>query len=205
MAGHKRRRMIEAIVELTAEQGYEATKIADIVRGARIARKTLYDNFDGKEALFLAAVDFYLAEFGRVVGEACAEAEGPWQRRVEAGLGAFLGFVAEHPAAARTCMVEALSATPEAAARYDEAMLGFVELLRRSVPADAGLPDTLEETLVGGVAWIVSQQLRRGEGREVLGLGPELSDFLLSPYHGVAIAGSQPGGESDSTVADSNA
>ncbi|MGN6201020.1 MAG: helix-turn-helix domain-containing protein, partial [Solirubrobacterales bacterium] len=53
VASHKRRRMMDAIAELTAEQGYEATKIADIVRRAAVARKTLYDNFDGKEDLFL--------------------------------------------------------------------------------------------------------------------------------------------------------
>ena len=49
VAAHKRRRMIDAMAELCAEQGYEATKIADVVRRAHVARKTLYDNFSGKE------------------------------------------------------------------------------------------------------------------------------------------------------------
>ena len=47
IADHKRRRMMGAIAELTAAQGYESTKIADIVRRAAVARKTLYDIFDG--------------------------------------------------------------------------------------------------------------------------------------------------------------
>lgn len=204
VAGHKRRRMMEAIAELTAEMGYDATKIADIVRAARVARKTLYDNFDGKEDLFLAAVDFYLAEARTRVETACEANEGPWQRQVEAGLEAFLGFVAEQPAPARLCMVEALSATPSAAVRYDAAVAGFVELLRRRVPPESGLPDTLEESLVGGVGWIVSQQTRRGEAERAGDLLPELSEFLLSPYHGVAGVTSEPGDESDSTVPDLN-
>jgi AcrR family transcriptional regulator len=197
--------MIEAIAELTAQMGYDATKIADIVRGARVARKTLYDNFDGKEDLFLAAVDFYLAEMRDRVEVACEDSPGPWQRQVEAGLEAFLGFTAERPAAARMCMVEALSATPSAAHRYDAAVAGFVELLRHRVPVEAGFPDTLEETLVGGVAWIVSQQIRRGQADAARDLFGELSDFLLSPYHGVAGVIVEPGDESDSTVADLNA
>ena len=41
VAVHKRRRVMDAIAELSAEQGYEATSIADIVRRAGIARKTL--------------------------------------------------------------------------------------------------------------------------------------------------------------------
>ena len=60
VAVRKRRRIMDAIAELTAEEGYEATKIADIVRRAGVARKTLYDNFDGKEEVFLAAFQVLL-------------------------------------------------------------------------------------------------------------------------------------------------
>jgi AcrR family transcriptional regulator len=205
VAGHKRRRMMDAIAELTAEGGYEATKIADVVRRAGVARKTLYDNFDGKEDLFLAAVDSSLTEVREQVETACAEAEGVWQKRVEAGLAAFLDFIAEQQSAARMCMIEAISATPSSASRYDAALRGFVDLVKRSTPADRGLPDTIEETLVGGVAWLVNQQIRRGEAGEARELLPEVSEFVVSPYHGVAEIGSAPQSESDSTVADSNA
>jgi len=57
IALHKQRRIMDALAELTAEQGYEATKISDIVKRAGVARKTLYDNFEGKEEVFLAAFD----------------------------------------------------------------------------------------------------------------------------------------------------
>ena len=192
IAGHKRRRMMEAIAELTSEKGYEATKIADIVSRAKVARKTLYDNFDGKEDLFLAAVDFYLDEMRKGVTDSCADEE-LWQRKVEAGLAAFLDFLAKHPAAARMCMIEAVSATPQAGARYDAAVHQFVQLLGETVPSDSGLPETIEETLVGGVAWIANQQIRRGEAKAARELLPELSEFLLSPYHGVAGINSEPG------------
>ncbi|MDX6625140.1 MAG: hypothetical protein QOE56_129 [Solirubrobacterales bacterium] len=204
VAVHKRRRMMDAIAELTAERGYEATKIADVVRGAGVARKTLYDNFEGKEDLFLAAIDSSLAEARERVEAACSEAEGVWQKRVEAGLAAFLDFVAERPAAARMCLIESISATPSSAARYDAGLRVYVDLLNRATPADLGLPDTIEETLVGGVAWLVNQQIRHGETSEAGELLPELAEFVLSPYYGVAEIGSIPQSESDSTVADSN-
>jgi AcrR family transcriptional regulator len=204
VAVHKRRRMMDAIAELTAERGYEATKIADVVRGAGVARKTLYDNFEGKEDLFLAAIDSSLAEARERVEAACSEAEGVWQKRVEAGLAAFLDFVAERPAAARMCLIESISATPSSAARYDAGLRVYVDLLNRATPADLGLPDTIEETLIGGVAWLVNQQIRHGETSEAGELLPELAEFVLSPYYGVAEIGSIPQSESDSTVADSN-
>jgi AcrR family transcriptional regulator len=185
VAGHKRRRMMEAIAELTAENGYEATKIADIVRRAAVARKTLYDNFDGKEDLFLSAIDATVAEVRLVVEEACARAEGSAEAGIVAGLEALLDFVATHPATSRMCMVEAISATPSSARLYDAAVRDFVELFRKAAPAGADLPETIEESLVGGVAWIIQLQIRRGEAEQAPELLSELSQFVLSPYLGV--------------------
>jgi AcrR family transcriptional regulator len=182
VAGHKRRRIMDAIAELTAQQGYEATKIGDIVRRAGVARKTLYDNFEGKEEVFLAAFDAAVDEAIERIEAECAAVEGEWEGRVRAGLAAFLRYVAENPAMARMCMIEALSATPAATERYERAMQRFVELTRRSVPKDERLPETIEETLVGGVAWIVYQQIRREETERLEDLLPELSDFMLAPF-----------------------
>jgi AcrR family transcriptional regulator len=184
VAGHKRRRMMDAIAELTAEQGYEATKIADIVRRAAVARKTLYDNFDGKEDLFLSAVDATLAEMRLAVEEACERTESP-EDQVVAGLEALLEFIADHPAATRMCMVESISATRSSARLYDAGMRDFVQLLRDCALDNSDLPGTIEESLVGGVAWILQQQIRRGEAEQAGDLLPELSQFVLSPYRGV--------------------
>jgi AcrR family transcriptional regulator len=184
VASHKRRRMMDAVAELTAANGYEATKIADIVRRAAVARKTLYDNFDGKEDLFLSAIDATMTEMRVVVEDACSGAESKADGIV-AGLDALLDFIAEHPAASRMCMVEAISATPSSARLYDSGMRAFVDLLRKNVPEGMDLPETIEESLVGGVAWILQLQIRRGEAEGVGDLLPELSQFVLSPYLGV--------------------
>lgn len=185
VASHKRRRMMDAVAELTAENGYEATKIADIVRSAAVARKTLYDNFDGKEDLFLSAVNATLMEMRVAIEAACEEAADSPEGAIVAGLEALLDFVAEHPAAAKMCMLEAISATPSSARLYDAAVRDCVELLRANAPADASLPATIEESLVGGVAWILQLKIRKGEAEQAPDLLPELSQFVLSPYLGV--------------------
>lgn len=188
IAVHKRRRIMDAIAELTAEQGYDATKIGDIVSRAGVARKTLYDNFEGKEEVFLAAFDAAVEEVIQRIETDCAEVEGDWEERIQVGLASFLRYIAENPALARMCMIEALSATATATERYEEAMQRFVELTKRTVPDDDELPDTVEETLVGGVAWILYQQIRRGEAEQAEDLLPELSEFMLAPFHGAAEA-----------------
>jgi AcrR family transcriptional regulator len=150
-----------------------------------VARKTLYDNFDGKEEVFLGALDSAVDEIAAAIEEACESAGDVWDARVEAGLRAALTYIAENPAAGRICLIEAMSATPTASARYDEAIQRFIELMRRDAPSGGTLPDTIEETLVGGVAWILHQQIRRNGAEKALDLMPELLDFVLSPYHDV--------------------
>jgi AcrR family transcriptional regulator len=186
VAAHKRRRMIDAMSELCAEQGYEATKIADVVRRAHVARKTLYDNFSGKEELFLAAFDTTLADAGSAVAAACdAVAPSDWEARTEAGLRALLEFVAARPAAARLCLVEAPAATQVSAARYDAAIESYIARLGEAAPPRPSRPATLEEALVGGTVWIVQRQVRRGGATDAVDLLPELTEFVISPYRSV--------------------
>ncbi len=179
---HKRRRIMDAIAELCAEQGYEATTIEDIARRAGVARKTLYENFSGKEEIFLTTFDAALDEALRRVEGACAEVEGDWEKRIEVGLAAFLGYVAEQPALARMCMIEAPAITRAATQRYEEAMQRFVELTRHNLPRSERLPETIDETLIGGVAWIVNQQIRRDETEQAEDLLPELAEFVAAPF-----------------------
>lgn len=186
IAAHKQRRIMDALAELSAEQGYEATKISDIVKRAGVARKTLYDNFEGKEEVFLAAFDAARDEALRRVAEGAAV--GDWRERLEGGLAAFLGYVAEQPTLAQMCMIEALSATPATTKRYEDALEAFVELTRQTLPREAKLPETIAETLVGGVAWIVYRQIRRGEVERAEDLLPELVEFMTAPYVGAGVA-----------------
>jgi AcrR family transcriptional regulator len=186
IAAHKRRRMIDAMAELCAEQGYEATKIADVVRRAHVARKTLYDNFSGKEELFLAAFDSAVAEAGAAVVEACEPiAATEWEERTEAGLRALLEYAADHPAEARLCLVEAPAASAASSARYDAAVDTYIEHLRAAAPSGVGRPATLVEALVGGTLWIAQRHVRRGGAEDAVDLLPELLEFVISPYRGV--------------------
>lgn len=177
---------MDALAELTAEQGYEATKISDIVKRAGVARKTLYDNFEGKEEVFLAAFDAARDEVLRRVEEGSGGDD--WQDRVAGGLAAFLAYVAEQPTLARMCMIEALSATPTTTKRYEDALEAFVELAKQALPSDERVPDTIAESLVGGVAWIIHQQIRRGDAERAEDLLPELTEFMMAPYLGAGMS-----------------
>ena len=190
IARHQRARIVAALAEETTDKGYRAVTVADIVRRAGIARNTFYDNFASKEDCFLATQDFAVEEALKRVVDAAAEAEG-WEARLAAGLGAFLGYVASEPALARTCIVEALSAGDAAQERYEQSLQAFVPLLRigrEDSPHGDDLPETLEETIVGGIFWVIYQRIVLGETEQIEALLPDLVDFALTPYIGAESA-----------------
>ena len=190
IARHQRARIINALAEETMGRGYRAVTVADIVRRAGIARNTFYDNFASKEDCFLATQDFAVEESLSRIVEAASQVES-WEDRLAAGLGAFLGYVASEPALARTCIVEALSAGPAAVDRYERSIQAFVPLFRmgRKVSAKGEeLPTTLEETIVGGIFWILYQRIIMGQAEQIEQLLPELVEFSLTPYLGAESA-----------------
>jgi AcrR family transcriptional regulator len=190
IARHQRARIIAALTEETADKGYRAVTVADIVRRAGIARNTFYENFSSKEDCFLAAQDYGVEEALRRVVEAAGSVES-WQARVNAGFAAFLQAIASEPALARACIVEALSAGPAAVERYESSLQAFVPLFRvgRTVsPHGERLPETLEESIVGGIFWVVYQQIVLGRTADVERLLPELIEFALTPYIGAEAA-----------------
>jgi AcrR family transcriptional regulator len=190
IARHQRARVIAALADEVAEKGYRAVTIADIVRRAGIARNTFYENFTGKEDCFLAASELAAKEALRRVVDAAVEVD-TWPARVEAGLAAFLDYVASEPALARTCIVEALSAGPAAVHRYERSVQAFVPLFRmgRKVsPHGRQLPSTIEEAVVGGIFWVIYQRLVSGDGKRIGELLPELVEFALTPYLGPDVA-----------------
>jgi len=135
-------------------------------------------------------VVYAVEEALRRVVEAASAVES-WPARVDAGLGAFLAYVAEEPALARTCIVEALSAGPDSLARYEQSLQAFGPLFRigRKVsPHGDELPATLEETVIGGIFWVIYQRIIQGETERIEELRPDLVEFALTPYIGADAA-----------------
>lgn len=182
VAAHKRVRILDAMASLIAEKGYEETTIADLASRARIARKTLYELFGGKEAVFLAAVEVSRDALNEQFDAACEVADPDPCERLRVALAALLCYVADHPDRAHLLLVAAPSALPASAALYDDEFVLLTDRLRSCAPASDSAPEVIEEALVGAVASILSRCLRRGEAGRATELLPDLEGLLLAPW-----------------------
>ncbi|MET0559625.1 MAG: TetR/AcrR family transcriptional regulator [Solirubrobacterales bacterium] len=195
VATDQRRRILEATADLVAEQGFQATTIEMIVRRAKVGYATFYKSFEDKEAAFLALLDEAVEQLTGRVKEAY-DREPEWPDQVAAGLGAMFEVIASNPNVARACLVEASTAGPEATRRQEGAMKQFAPLLkpgRELNPRRDQLPDTLEDTLMGGVMWVVNQRLVGNEAAKLRELLPETLEFVLRPYVGEKKAAAEAG------------
>lgn len=168
----------------------------EIVRRARVGYSTFYKHYPDKEAAFLALLDAAIERGVRRIEDAYGHAEGGWADRVAAALAVLFEDVAAHPTAARAALVESLAAGPVAVARHEAALERVARLLRpgRELEADqADMPESLEETLAGGVVWVLGQRLIGGEADSLAGLLPETLEFVLRPYAGEEEAAREAG------------
>lgn len=190
IARHQRARIIAALADEASEKGCRGLTVAGVVKRAGVARGTFYEHFSSKEECFLAAQEEAMGAALKRVVDRAGEFES-WPRRVCAGLSAFLEYVDEEPALAKTCMVEALAAGPSSLRYYEESQRAFISLFRlgRDVsPRGAELPETLEEAIIGGVFWILYQRLLVSDAATTRELLPELAEFVLAPYLGPGAA-----------------
>jgi AcrR family transcriptional regulator len=183
---NQRERMLLAVAEAVAEQGYPATTVADVIARARLSRRTFYEHFSDKEECFLAAYDTVVEQLLEAVRHAYEQADG-WTQKVHDGLRMFLTSLAAEPAFARMCIVEVVAAGPEARARRDAAMRVFVDFLepgREEAPKGVTVPALAGEMVVGGLYEVIYARLLRDAADELLALLPELLYCALVPYIG---------------------
>lgn len=188
---NQRERMLLAVAEAVAEQGYATTTVADIIARARLSRRTFYEHFADKEECFLAAYDTVVEQMLAGVGHSYEHGGERWTDKVHAGLQAFVNYLVAEPAFARMCIVEVVAAGPEARGRRDAAMRVFIDFLepgRGEAPRGVSVPPLAAEIVVGGIYEIIYTRLLRDAADELIDMLPELLYCALVPYvgHGAA-------------------
>jgi len=186
----QRGRLLEAMAQCVAEQGYAATTVARVIARAGVSRKTFYEHFADKRACFLAAWEVGNSILLDQVLAAGEEAGG-WRPRLRAGVNAFLEVLAAEPAFARSFMIEVLSVGDEALARRAEIIERFADVLadaHRDALADGAALGPVPRWALraaAGAAWELTVEHLRTRGVEGLTeLAPQIEQVQLALLRG---------------------
>jgi AcrR family transcriptional regulator len=182
----QRARILDGMVQVVAERGYIEATIADVIGVAGVSRKTFYELFEDKEDCFLVAYDEWLG----ILVERAAEAyeskpSAPWAERLRLGFAALLDTLADNPAVARFCIIEALGAGPKALVRRDAAMrelTHFIDAGRAETSFE--LPGITSLTLIGGVEELLYSEIIHGATAQLRGRLPDVMFCLTYPFLG---------------------
>jgi AcrR family transcriptional regulator len=162
-----RAQLIEGLCLSVEQKGYAATTIADIVRHARVSKRTFYEAFADKEECFLAAYRELSDQTMQAVA-AAVEPEQPWERQIETAVRAYLSTLDARPALTRTFLLEiqaagarALEVRREILQQFAELTRGFVDDARKRRPELRRLTPTMAMAIVGGINELMLLKVER--------------------------------------------
>jgi AcrR family transcriptional regulator len=177
----QRDRLMRAMVELAARDGYGEVSIGRLATSAGVSQSTFYERFAGKEECFAAAYEDCAQRL--VGGMQNAVRAAPWEQAIEAALSSLLGAVAEDPAAGWLLFVEALAnrmrvlgGRPGLMDVYEQTV---EDLLHEGSKNELTL-DVPAIALIGAVRAVVSRRLRAGAADQLPLLAGELSAWMAA-------------------------
>jgi len=184
----KRERILEGMLQSVGSSGYDATSVRTVLDSTGLYRQAFYDNFADKDACYLEAFDFGVAQLEATV-LAAAASQKTWQGKLRAGLGALLEALDGDPDVGRALIVEVHAAGPQALERRTAVMdrvTAFVDLARAGEVESP--PPIAPEGIVAGIHAVVHARLATGSNEGFRELLPEFMYFAVLPYFGAEAA-----------------
>ncbi|WP_338079788.1 TetR/AcrR family transcriptional regulator [Antrihabitans stalactiti] len=180
VAGSQRWRIGVAALQTVAENGYHATTVADIVKRAKVSRRTFYELFPSKDACFIAAfevcVDFVDAQLSSALR---SDTRLGWRDLVRQSLTSYLRIIAAEPAFASALHIETIAAGPPLVAARSRMLSVFAARMRAvcELAVAAGdvpgmPPDEVFDFMVGGIDERVRYCLQHSGPEALLDLEP---------------------------------
>ena len=177
----QRERLYGALVAVTSEKGYEATKIADLVSLAGVSRAAFYAHFGDKQELLLATVEALVEPTIALIERAEDAPSG--EARLRQAVSAFLELVAAQPAASKMVFIEVYAAGREGEAEIERVLdtfESFAGAQLKQIPTAKGMPEPIVRALLGGFQKVVQKRLYSDEADSLPALAEEIADWGLS-------------------------
>ncbi len=182
----QRERILDAVANLTARQGYVALTVDGIAEQAGVSSGVFNEHFAGKEDAFLVTYELGHSK-GLAIVERAFFAESDWRAGVHAGISALFDFLASEPSFARLALVDALIATRRSAGRSKLGVGAYAQILLpglENMPQGSTPPAVLIEALTGGIFELCLSYALKGRIGELSELAADATYFALAPFVG---------------------
>jgi AcrR family transcriptional regulator len=182
VARNQRARMYGGMIEAVSERGYPQTTVAHVIAYAGVSRRAFYEQFQNKEACFLATYDIIVARARKLVLDSWGNERG-WANRLHAACKALLDDVAERPKGPRLVLVDSLGIGPRARERMTLASTTFERVLAmafESHPDGVDLSPLTIRAIVAGIRHVAFTRMYEQREKELYGLTDEVLDWIES-------------------------
>lgn len=154
----QRARLMRAMAEATAENGYVQTSVADVLGRARVSRETFYQQFSSKQDCFIAAYEQAAGGVLAMLERESGSVGAPLERFARA-IELYLETLAAEPAFARLFMVEVYAAGDEVLERRAQIQERFESLLIDGSGARSATERFACRVLVAAIITMVTARL----------------------------------------------
>jgi AcrR family transcriptional regulator len=182
VSSHQRTRLRGAMIEIAAEQGYQAVTVRKLARLASVSTGSFYKHFGEKERCFLSTYEGLVRRAARRAIES-QRSGWDWREQLRLGLGTLARELAAEPKAARLVLIEAFAVGPAAQEQISHAEAIFEAVVRAALvqaPKHEAPSPLLARAIVAGATRVARVHLLSGRAEQLPGAVDELLDWALS-------------------------
>ena len=187
----QRERILDAVTNLTARNGYAALTVEGIAADASVSLQAFYEHFGDKEDAFLVAYEIG-QDKALALAERAYDAQPDWRHGVRAGIAALFGFLAGEPAFAHMAMIDVLAASERATARALKGAAPYAQMLHpgpEHTHAGRRPTEITVQAIGGGLFELMLHHALQGRTHELPVMVPRATYFALAPFIGAEAAG----------------
>jgi AcrR family transcriptional regulator len=183
---HQRERILDAVTNLTASNGYGNLTVEDIAAEASVSLQAFYEHFESKEDAFLVAYELGHAKGLGFVEQAFAEAPS-WRTGVREGLRSLTSYLASEPSFAQLSLMGTIVATPRAYELSKRGVAAYAQLLApglEEVPKRRRPPQIALDAIAGGLQEMFLHYAVQGRIEDLPELTCDATYVALAPFIG---------------------
>lgn len=188
--GHRtrpsRERLLEAVLLVSGERGYEQIAVQDVIERGEASRATFYKYFSDKEDCFVQAyTDASEWLYRRLIS--AAKRQPGWREGLRTSLAELLEFCANQPLLSRALFLEPHAAGGKALAQHDkliERLAEAIDSARSEIDTRRAPPPVTASFMVGAIETLLRAKLMSDEPRRMPEMLPGLLHFVVMQYFG---------------------